>query len=36
MGDPLKLRLNGEIVDLIPVRAAHTGGDTMSGLRMPT
>src|ERR1700675_3674821 len=29
MGDPLKLRMNGEIVDLIPVRAAHTGGDTM-------
>jgi cyclase len=29
MGDPLKLRLNGEMVDLIPVRAAHTGGDTM-------
>jgi cyclase len=29
MGDPVKLRLNGEIVDLIPVRAAHTGGDTM-------
>ena len=29
MGDPLKLHLNGEIVDLIPVRAAHTGGDTM-------
>jgi cyclase len=29
MGDPLKLRLNGEIVDFIPVRAAHTGGDTM-------
>jgi len=29
LGDPLKLRLNGEIVDLIPVRAAHTGGDTM-------
>jgi cyclase len=29
MGDPIKLRLNGEIVDLIPVRAAHTGGDTM-------
>jgi cyclase len=29
MGDPLKLRLNGEVVDLIPVRAAHTGGDTM-------
>ena len=29
MGDPVKLRLNGEVVDLIPVRAAHTGGDTM-------
>jgi cyclase len=29
MGDPVKLRLNGETVDLIPVRAAHTGGDTM-------
>src|SRR5271168_2827439 len=29
MGDPLKFRLNGEIIDLIPVRAAHTGGDTM-------
>jgi glyoxylase-like metal-dependent hydrolase (beta-lactamase superfamily II) len=29
LGDPVKLRLNGEIVDLIAVRAAHTGGDTM-------
>ena len=29
MGEPVKLRLNGEIIDLIPVRAAHTGGDTM-------
>jgi len=29
MGDPVKFRLNGEIVDLVPVRAAHTGGDTM-------
>jgi glyoxylase-like metal-dependent hydrolase (beta-lactamase superfamily II) len=29
LGDPIKLRLNGEIIDLIPVRAAHTGGDTM-------
>ena len=29
LGDPVKLRLNGEIVDLFPVRAAHTGGDTM-------
>ena len=36
MGDPMKLRLNGEIVDLIPVRAAHTGGDTMIASRMPT
>jgi cyclase len=31
MGDPVKLRLNGEVIDLIPVRAAHTGGDTMIG-----
>ena len=29
MGGPVKLYLNGEVVDLIPVRAAHTGGDTM-------
>ncbi len=29
MGDPIKIRLNGEVVDLIPVRAAHTAGDTM-------
>jgi len=29
MGDPLRLRMNGESVELIPVRAAHTGGDTM-------
>lgn len=29
LGDPVKLRINSEIVDLIPVRAAHTGGDTM-------
>jgi cyclase len=29
LGDPVKLRLNGEVVDLIPVRGAHTGGDTM-------
>ena len=29
MGDPVKLRMNGETVELIPVRAAHTGGDTM-------
>jgi cyclase len=29
LGGPLKFHMNGEIVDLIPVRAAHTGGDTM-------
>ena len=29
MGEPVKLHMNGETIDLIPVRAAHTGGDTM-------
>jgi cyclase len=29
LGAPVKIHMNGEIVDLIPVRAAHTGGDTM-------
>jgi cyclase len=29
MGPPVQMHMNGEIVDLIPVRAAHTGGDTM-------
>jgi cyclase len=29
MGDPIKFRMNGEVLDLIPVRAAHTGGDTI-------
>ncbi len=29
MGDPIRLRMNGETVELIPVKAAHTGGDTM-------
>jgi cyclase len=29
MGAPVTLHLNGETVDLIPVRAAHTSGDTM-------
>jgi cyclase len=29
MGAPVKLHLNGEVIDLIPVRAAHTGGDTI-------
>src|SRR5215510_10867546 len=29
MGDPVRFRMNGETIELIPVRAAHTGGDTM-------
>jgi len=29
MGTPMKLHMNGETIDLIPVKAAHTGGDTM-------
>ena len=29
MGPPVTIHLDGETVDLIPVRAAHTGGDTM-------
>ena len=29
LGDPVRFRMNGETVELIPVRAAHTGGDTM-------
>ncbi len=29
MGPGVKMHMNGEVVDLIPVRAAHTGGDTM-------
>jgi len=29
MGAPVKFHMNGEVIDLIPVRAAHTGGDTM-------
>src|SRR3954452_6106171 len=29
MGTLLKIRMNGEVVDLIPIRAAHTGGDTI-------
>jgi glyoxylase-like metal-dependent hydrolase (beta-lactamase superfamily II) len=29
MGDPVRFRMNGELVELIPVRAAHTGGDTI-------
>lgn len=28
-GMPATVRLNGETIDLIPVRAAHTAGDTM-------
>jgi len=29
MGAPVTIHLDGETVELIPVRAAHTGGDTM-------
>lgn len=29
MGEPVKIHMNGEIVEFIPVRAAHTGGDTI-------
>lgn len=29
LGQPVKIRMNGETVDFIPVRAAHTGGDTI-------
>ncbi len=29
MAAPLTVHLNGETIDFIPVRAAHTGGDTM-------
>jgi glyoxylase-like metal-dependent hydrolase (beta-lactamase superfamily II) len=28
MGPPVKIHMNGETADLIPIRAAHTGGDT--------
>ena len=28
MGEPVKIHMNGEIADFIPIRAAHTGGDT--------
>ena len=33
MGDPIRIYMNGETVELIPVRAAHTGGDTMVRFR---
>src|SRR5919204_585597 len=29
MGAPVKIHLNGETVHVIPIRAAHTGGDTI-------
>ena len=29
MGEPIKIHMNGETVEFIPVRAAHTGGDTI-------
>src|SRR5437667_10802431 len=28
MGAPVKIRMNAEVVHFIPIRAAHTGGDT--------
>ena len=28
MGPPVKIHMNGEVVEFIPIRAAHTGGDT--------
>jgi glyoxylase-like metal-dependent hydrolase (beta-lactamase superfamily II) len=28
MGPPVRIHMNGEVVDFIPIRAAHTGGDT--------
>jgi cyclase len=28
MGPPVKIHMNEEVVDFIPIRAAHTGGDT--------
>jgi cyclase len=29
IGSPIKIRLNAETIDLIPLPAAHTGGDTL-------
>jgi cyclase len=29
MGAPVKIRMDGETIDLIPMPAAHTGGDTL-------
>jgi glyoxylase-like metal-dependent hydrolase (beta-lactamase superfamily II) len=29
MGGPVRFHMNDEIVELVPIRAAHTGGDTM-------
>src|SRR5437762_5438491 len=28
MGAPIRIRMNGEVAQFIPIRAAHTGGDT--------
>ncbi len=28
MGDPVRIHMNNEVVQFIPIRAAHTGGDT--------
>jgi cyclase len=33
MGEPVRFHLNGEVVEFIPVRAAHTGGDTIVRFR---
>lgn len=29
LGEPLKIRMNGEVIDLIPLPPAHTDGDTI-------
>jgi cyclase len=28
MGEPIRIHMNGEVTQFIPIRAAHTGGDT--------
>jgi cyclase len=33
LGRPVTLHMNGEVVEFVPVRAAHTGGDTMIRFR---
>jgi cyclase len=29
LGEPVRIHLDNEVVELVPIRAAHTGGDTM-------